>query len=295
MSKDIATLLKESTKGLLSEESLAVIKESFETAVNERVAIHVEKALLEQDEDYTRKLEHLLEAIDTDHVKKLHRVVKAIDANNTGKLQAVVEKYSSAMTQQAESFKDTLITQISKYLDVYLEKTLPQSSINEAVANRKAAIVLENLRNTLAVNSALMRDSVREAVLDGKQQITEATATVGQLQSQVAALQEQLTQAQADVVFEQKTAQLPASKRAYARRVLAGKSADFILENIDYTLSLFDKKEEERLDVLREEAFEKRVVRETAVIEESAETQESSSFPLASPLVGNYLSELSKY
>ena len=105
-------------------------------------------------------------------------------------------------------------------------------------------------------------------------------------------LQDQLARAQADVVFEQKTAQLPEGKRAYARRVLAGKSADFILENIDYTLSLFDKKEEERLDVLREEAFEKRVVRETPVIEESTESSET---PVANTHLDHYLSELSKY
>lgn len=292
MSKDISTLLKESTKGLLSDESLAVIKESFDQAVNDRVAIHVEKALLEQDADYTRKLEHLLEAIDTDHVKKLHRVVGAIDANNAAKLQTVVEKYSTALTRQAKQFKNTLVEKLSRYLEVYLEKTIPQHSINEAVRNRKAAMVLENLRNMLAVDSALMRESVREAVLDGKSQITEAANAVASLQSQVKQLQDQLARAQADVVFEQKTAQLPEGKRAYARRVLAGKSADFILENIDYTLSLFDKKEEERLDVLREEAFEKRVVRETPVIEESTESSET---PVANTHLDHYLSELSKY
>lgn len=292
MSKDISTLLKESTKGLLSDESLAVIKESFEQAVKQRVSIHVEKALVEQDAEYTRKLEHLLEAIDTDHVKKLHRVVGAIDSNNAAKLQTVVEKYSTALTRQAKQFKNTLVEKLSRYLEVYLEKTLPQTSINEAVRNRKASIVLENLRNMLAVDSALMRESVREAVLDGKTQITEAANTVATLQSQIKQLKNQLAQAQADMVFEQKTAQLPEGKRAYARRVLAGKSADFILENIDYTLSLFDKKEEERLDVLREEAFEKRVVRETPIIEESTESTET---PVANPHINHYLSELSKY
>ena len=74
--------------------------------------------------------------------------------------------------------------------------------------------------------------------------------------------------------------------------MLQGKSAQFILENIDYTLSLFDKKEEERLDILKEEAFEKRVVREQRVVVEESTQQE----PVAtSGAVNNYLSELSKY
>jgi hypothetical protein len=292
MSQDIATLLKEATKGLLSEESLATIKDSFESAVNDRVTIHVEKALTEQDAEYTAKLEHLLEAIDTDHTRKLHRVVEAIDKNNASKLQAVVRKYSAAITEQADSFKDTLVEQISNYLDVYLEKSVPQASINEAVKNKKAHIVLENLRKALAVDVTLMKESVKDAVLDGKAQITEATAEANKLKAEVAALNEKLQRAQADLVFEQKTSTLPETKKAYARRVLQGKSAQFILENIDYTLSLFDKKEEERLDILKEEAFEKRVVREQhVVVEESTEQQ-----PVATHgTVNNYLSELSKY
>ena len=292
MSQDIATLLKEATKGLLSEESLATIKDSFESAVNDRVTIHVEKALTEQDAEYTAKLEHLLEAIDTDHTRKLHRVVEAIDKNNTSKLQAVVRKYSGAITEQAGSFKDTLVEQISNYLDVYLEKSVPQASVNEAVKNKKAHMVLENLRKALAVDVTLMKESVKDAVLDGKAQITEATAAASKLQQQVATLNEKLMRAQADLVFEQKTSTLPDTKKAYARRVLQGKSAQFILENIDYTLSLFDKKEEERLDILKEEAFEKRVVREQRVVVEESTQQE----PVATyGAVNNYLSELSKY
>jgi hypothetical protein len=137
-----------------------------------------------------------------------------------------------------------------------------------------------------------MKESVKDAVLDGKAQITEATTTASKLKQEVAALNEKLMRAQADLVFEQKTSTLPDTKKAYARRVLQGKSAQFILENIDYTLSLFDKKEEERLDILKEEAFEKRVVREQRVVVEESAQQE----PVAtSGAVNNYLSELSKY
>ena len=294
MSKDIATLLKEATKGLLSDESLVAIKDSFESAVNDRVSINVEKALTEQDAEYTAKLEHLLEAIDTDHTRKLHRVVEAIDHNNASKLQAVVRKYSSALTEQAAEFKDTLVEQVSQYLDVYLEQAIPQASINEAVKNRKAHIVLENLRKSLAVDTALMSESVREAVIDGKTQIDQASSEAAQLREKVASLTEQNNKLQANLVFEQKTAQLPEQKKAYARRVLEGKSAKFVLENIDYTLSLFDKKEEERLDILKEEAFESRVVREHAIVEEGVE-ESTQSQSTTTPFLPTYLSELGKY
>lgn len=295
MSKDIATLLKEATKGLLSDDSLAAIKESFDTAVTDRVSVHVEKALAEQDEEYTAKLESLLEAIDTDHTRKLQRVVEAIDTNNASKLQAVVRKYSGALTEQASTFKDTLVDQISNYLDVYLEQTIPQNAINESVVNKKAHIVLSNLRKSLAVDSALMAESIRDAVLDGKNQITEAASEVEKLREENALLSEKVIKMKANLVFEQKTAALPEHKKAYARRVLEGKSAQFIIENIDYTLSLFDKKEEERLEMLKEEALESRVVRDQVVVEEGAEAQDESQPQVATPFLTNYLSELGKY
>lgn len=296
MSKDIATLLKEATKGLLSDESLTAIKESFDAAVTDRVSVHVEKALAEQDSEYTAKLESLLEAIDTDHTRKLKRVVESIDTNNASKLQAVIRKYSGALTEQASTFKDTLVDQISNYLDVYLEQAIPQASINEAVVGKKAHIVLSNLRKALAVDSALMAESIRDAVIDGKKQINEASSEVSKLRDENAALADKVAKLKANLVFEQKTAALPEHKKAYARRVLEGKTAQFIIENIDYTLSLFDKKEEERLDILKEEALENRVVREQVVVEEDTESQETQlNEQVTTPFLTNYLSELGKY
>ena len=294
MGKDITTILKESAKDIITDETLTMIKESFDTAVNERVSIHVEKALAEQDAEYTAKLEHLLEALDTDHTNKLTKVVKAIDINNAAKLQRVVEKYSAGLTHQANGFKNTLVKKMSRFIEMYLNKVAPQASINEAVRNNKARIVLENLRGALAVDSTLMKESIKTAVVDGARQIRQSTSEVAKLQQQVEQLSEKLERAQAAIVFEQKTAKLPDQKKRYARRVLEGKSAQFITENIDYTLSLFDKKEEDRLVTLKEEAFTQCVSREHHVIEEAtAPTEQQPTF--ASPHVSNYMAELGKY
>ena len=80
MEKNISEVLKEATKDILTEDVLNEIQAAFEATVNEKVALHVEKALNEQDEDYAKKLENLLEALDADHTNKLKRVVSALDA-----------------------------------------------------------------------------------------------------------------------------------------------------------------------------------------------------------------------
>ena len=41
-------------------------------------------------------------------------------------------------------------------------------------------------------------------------------------------------------------------KEEYIKRVLSDKTPKFIEENFDYTLRLFDKKEQERIDIIRE-------------------------------------------
>lgn len=295
MGKEISQILKESTKGLLSEESLSQIQTAFNEAVKQRVQIHVEKALTEQDADYTQKLEQLLEAVDADHTSKLKKVVQAIDVNRAQKLQEVAKRYSRALTEQANEFKSSLVNQVDRFFNVYLEKMIPAKALNEAVRNKKALMVLENLRNSLGVDTALMKRSLREAIIDGRDQIAEAAQTAAQYKKEALTLKESLEKTRAALVLEQKLAPLSDKKKAYAKRVLDGKSSQFITENIDYTLSLFDKKEEERLEVLKEEAFESRTVKSDRVVIEEEYTPEPVEEKITSPFVGNYLSELGKY
>ena len=294
MSKQISELLKEATNGLLNEKTLNEIQTAFDGAVTERVKIHVEKALVEQDSQYTEKLEQLLEAINVDHTDKLKKVVRAIDVNNVSKLQAVAKRYSQALNEQAKSFKNKMVDNVDRYLNMYLGKVIPTNTLHEAVYNRKAAIVLENLRKSLAVDSALMKKSLRDAILDGQKQISEKNSEVATLKQEAAMLKESVEKTQSALILEQKIATLPEKKKAYAKRVLEGKSAKFIKENIDYTLSLFDKKEEDRLDILKEEAFETRTVKsDRVVLEESAPFQQQEEE--ATPFLNSYMNELGRY
>lgn len=295
MAKEISNLLKEATQGILTDQTLDQIQEAFDTAVNERVKIHVEKALTEQDAEYTEKAQQLLEAIDEDHSKKLERVVEALDANNTAKLQMVIKKYQNIVNEQAGQFKQDLVERISHYMDLFIESKIPKRSIEEAVKNQKARTILNNLRESLAINSALMNESLKDALIDGKTQIDTYKKTSTKLETEVKDLKESLEKSKALLVLEQKISTLPSKKKEYAQRVFEGKSPKFIFENIDYTLSLFDKKEEERIKTLKTEAFEQRKVKQDRVIleEDTQETVEQKEENFTH--VHNYLNELGKY
>lgn len=289
MAKDnIVNLLKEATQGLLTDESLNAI----EKAVNAKVQLNVEQALIKQDEEYAAKLSSLIQAIDADHSHKMIKIAEAIDQNNAKKLTQVVNRYRKALYNEAKTFEKQLVKMISMYMEKYIDAKIPAESINEAVRNRQAYTILENLRRSLAIDSTLMKESVREAVVDGKRQINEAHTELENLRLQNEELQRRLDRSNAELVFEQKTAHLSDKKRNYARKVLSGKSAQFIAENLDYTISLFDKSEQERVDVLKEQAmFQTTANEETPIVErKAARIVEENTNPVA-----GYINELSKY
>jgi hypothetical protein len=288
---NITDTLKAATKDILTEDVLKEIEASFNASVNEKVKLHVEKALLEQDEDYAKKLETLVEAIDADHTAKLNQVVEAIDADRANKLKTVIAKYEEVLTTEAAKFKDEMVNEVSKYLELYVDEKLPVNEVKEAVKNKKAIRVLEDVRQMLAVDNALSQSNIRDAIVDGKDRLDEAAKQLEASNSAVKKLTEDLNKVKAELVLEKKVSSLDKDTQAYVKKMLVGKSEQFIKENFDYTVKLFDKTEEERLDNLKTEAITETETKEVdrPVIEESAKQ------PDVDPVFGTYMSELGKY
>jgi len=275
--------LPEQAEEVLTEESVQAI----ETAIEEKIQLSVEAALTNQDELYAEKLEELVGAIDKDHTNKLKRVVEAVDHNNANKLIKVVKRYENELNGRADKFKDTLVESISDYLEEYLQESVPTQAIEEATKNRTAREVLGNLRKVLAVDSTLMSESVKEAVMDGKTQIDELNAKVEKLSRQNKALSENYKTTKANLILESKTASLSKSKKAYLHKILNDKTPEFIEENFEYTAKLFDRKEKERLSVIKEEAYKKRKVKTDAPVQQISEKKEEKQY-------NPYLAELER-
>jgi hypothetical protein len=260
MSKD--QLLPESIKEVLTEESV----QSIEEAIKDKLTLSVEAALASQDELYSEKLQELMQAIDKDHSSKLKRIVEAVDRNNAEKLVKVISKYEGEISGSAKEFKTTLVESISDYLEEYVDEALPAEAVLEATKNRTAMEVLNNLRKVLAVDSSLMSESVKEAVMDGKTQIDALSEKLEKVERENALIKEAYNKTKADLLLESKTSKLSAKKSEYMHRVLGDKSPKFIEENFEYTARLFDKKETERVSVIKEEAFAKRKVKADAPV-----------------------------
>ena len=277
---NIEKALPEQAEEVLTEESVQAI----ETAIEEKIQLSVEAALTSQDELYAEKLQELVGAIDKDHTAKLKKVVKVVDINNANKLITVVKKYENELTGSASQFKTTLVESISDYLDEYIEESVPTEAIEEATKNRTAREVLSNLRKVLAVDSSLMSESVKDAVMDGKTQIDQLTEKVNKFEKENTLLKQAYNKQSSTLILENKTSAMVGKKREYLFKILSDKSPRFIEENFDYTAKLFDRKEKERLSVLKEEAYKTRKVKTDAPVQPITEEKKVTHNPYVDEL-----------
>ena len=281
MSK-ITDLLQEVGKDVLNEESLKSIETVFNEAVekkaDERAQIATEAALTAQDEEYSKKLETLIEAIDKDHCSKLEKVVEAVDKDRTRKLQNVIRKYQTALNEEATTLKDTLVESVSNYLDSYIDEAIPTQAIEEATQNRRAYDLLKDIRKSLSVDMVLANESIREAVVDGKQTIEESKKAISDLTVENKSIKEELDTIKKDLFLEKKLNGLDEKKCNFVRKTFKDKDLAFIEENFDYTVTMFDKKAQESLEILKEEAVKECKTKdaEVKVVEEKSEQPKSS-------------------
>jgi cation transport regulator ChaB len=292
---NITDALKKEAKDILSEEALNEIETAFNAAVEDRASLAVGAALVEQDDDHAKKVQELLEAIDDDHTNKLQRIVEAVNVNHSQKLVQVVEKFGGQLQNEATEFKGSLVDNVSNYLELYLEKTFPQDMLEEAVNNKRADQLLGELRKMLAVDMALAKDSIKGAVVDGKKQINEANQHLADIIHENDALKADLEAHRAHGVLQHLSQDLPEVKKNYVKNVLAGRDAEFIAENFDYTVQLFNKQADQRDEQLRDQAVmdvQGNVQSNVEdVIVESSDTGNHDT----DPFFNEYMGELGKY
>jgi len=288
----LKNLFSEDVQKILTEESLNAIQEAFDS----KVELAVEAALIEQDDQYADKLKSLITVLDKDRTKKMKRLFEAVDKNNASKLVKVVKLYERKINKDldkgAKNFKKQIVETVGQFIDAYIAEAVDAQDIAQAVKNKSAYNVLENMRAVLGVDVAMVNNSIKGAVLDGKNRIDKLEEENNSLKGKLNKLTESYEKVQVKSLLEEKTAKLPETKKNFIRKALDGKSVKFINENFDYTLRLFEKQEKEKLATLKEEAINNRsvkpdVVPRQKIVEESLNNNDDSHGDM-------YISELSK-
>jgi hypothetical protein len=308
-------ILKEQFKDLITEETLTAVHEAFETAVSEKAEtkakLQTEAAILKIDEDHSEKLKTLVEAIDADHTAKLQKLVETIDFDHsqklqkvlakidekhTGMLMQVIEKYEAELKESAETFSTRVVDEVSNYLDLYLEKVVPTEQVNEAVENIKAKKTLDAIRQLVGISEEFVDNEIKEALLDGKKTIDSLKKELNEAIEANAELSNNLNRTTSALLLEQKTKELPESAKAYVTKLLKGKTPEYITENYQYVVEMFEKEITEQVETAQE-CITERIVDSTDRPDATPLHEEKiSSFPGESeePAVGGYLNELKR-
>jgi hypothetical protein len=238
----------------LSDESVSAIQKALEAKVD----LAVEAALVEQDEVYAAKLGSVMESLDKDRTIKMKKLMEAFDRDKTVKLVKVVKKYEREQQSDLIRFKKQLTESVSSYLEEFLNESIPAKDIEQAVKNKTAMNVLENLRRVFAIDSAVMKESVSDAILQGKTELDKLRNENASLKSNLKVITEEKNNTQVKLFLEGKTSKYPESKKNFIKKALGDKSLTFIKENFDYTVRLFEKQEKKQLEVIKEEALQNR-------------------------------------
>jgi hypothetical protein len=295
---DVKSLLEKLDASLLSEEVAKEIAEAFETAVNEkvenRVSLQLEKMLSEQDEDHAEKLKKLLEAIDSDHSDKLQKVVNAINENHATKLEELVSFYRKALNEKAENFSNKIINEISNYLDLYIDKLIPQEQLQEAVNNVYAKKQLDSIRGMLGIDSSFISEQVKNTISEGKSIIDDLNSKLQQTKKENGQLLEKIETIQTNMILEEKTRNMNKTKKDFIVKLLGDKNKSYIEENFNYVVEMFDAGEDEKTTELAADAKKRAFSSNAKVPTSSVISESNTSSNLGNTQVGGYLSELKK-
>lgn len=314
----IENILNEQFKDLISEETLSAVKEAFVQAVDEKAKEKIQletenvrqqldetyttklQTLVEKiDQDHTTKLKKLVEAIDTDHAIKLQKLLSAVDKKHTGMLKQVVEKFEGETKTEAKLFQERLVEEISNYLDLYIDKTIPKEQISEAVQNIKAGRQLEQIRQIVGISEEFVDSEIKEALIDGKKTIDSLRSELNEALKTNAELELKANKAEATNILKERTADMPAAKKQFVSRLLGNKTPQYIEENFSYVIEMFEKQAEEEVDEVKEAV--KNQFTATPAVDRPQVLEEKQQFTnneiertASSEVVSGYLNEMKK-
>jgi len=274
-------------------EKLQTVLESVDKDHTQKLEALVSKI----DEDHTQKLEKLIEAIDTDHAVKLQKLIKNIDTKHAGMLKQVVEKYETALNEEAKSFQERIVEEVSNYLDLYLDKTIPADQINEAVENIRASKQIEEIRKIVGISEELVDTEIKEALIDGKKTIDSLRKELNESLKENASLNHEFKKAQAHILLESKTADMNASKKAFVNRLLKNKDVEYINENFSYVVDMFERESQAEIEEAQENLVAEQIdtiVDRPQIIEEQKNFNNEIEREATSDGVSGYLNEMKK-
>lgn len=282
----ITDFFSEEVRNILTDDSLTAIQEAFDARVDEIR----DSALEEQDALYAEKLELLVRTLDHKHTQMFKQVLEQHEADKTAKLAKFAKLSKRREDNDLRKFKKTLVESVGAFIDEFISETISTDDLAQAVNNKSAFSIVQNLRQILSVDSAMMNESICGAITEGKERIDSLQGENEKLKKQLNLLAEQNETFEKEVLLEKELSGFKASKKDFMKKAFKGKGLTYIKENLDTVSRLFDRQEKKQLQTLKESALGERehkpdFVPTQKVVEENVNNDEAYD---------PYVSELSK-
>ena len=300
MLDELKPIFEQIDKNIFNEDTLKQVSAIIEAKVNEkteaRVTLAVEAAKNTLDEEMTDKMTHLVktikENIDKDHLAKIKYVVEQLNTDHLAKMVTLKENYDKVLKETAQQHKMQLVESVDTFLEKYIDKNLPKKAIEEAAKNNHVTNLLQEARKILGVDEKYVKTNIKEAFIDGKKQID-------RLAQQNAKLLQEKNHTETQRFFAEKTANLPAEVAKFIRKNLEGKPLNFIKENFNYVIEIYESHEKKKKTALLNESkqnvsnVDRNVISGDALIAESSNKGTTTTSHL-NPLEDMYLDVLAR-
>lgn len=300
MGNDLKNELKNIFKDTgLDDASFDKIIQVFTESVNAKAQAQVEVALEEQDKVFSEQLKLFINKLDASHSEKLSHLVEALENNYVKKLKILKEKYDEKYKKAFVNFKDNLIDTNQSFINMYLNKVVPQDVVTESVKIKKQENLINNIRKLLAVNSVTEREMVKDGILEAKKIINEAHDEIEKLKKEKSLLAEQLNTQKRDILLEKKLSKVAPEKRNTLYKIYKDKSINQINEQFDYSSRLLDRQIKNEKKNIVNNILEKRskegefINQPTKVLNENINNLNNSNNQSLT-LMDDYVAELQK-
>lgn len=273
MNKKIEEILESIGNELLTPEVKADITGAFAAEVesrvtqslDEKVKLSVDAALEQADTEYAAKIVEFAEKMDKSHVATAEKMVENIDRSYGLKLKQVADAYKQELTENVDAFQKTIIAKVSNFVDMRLDKLVPVEQLEEAVKNINATRVLGEIKKLLAFSPEELGEDVKNAVKESYDTIESLKGEFNGKVKELMVVESELKAVKAEKILTEKTAGFSPKKLKYVTKALKGKDPEFITENFDYVVGMFEEVEKDDKETVLTEEIGKSVSNTVAV------------------------------
>lgn len=240
------TKLKEELKSIfeglkLDEASLDKVLTLFENTVESKVKVATEIALNEQDKVYSTELANLMTKLDEKHASRLEQVIESLNENHVSKLKNIQTIYENHYKREFNKFKNNLLKTNSTFLEMYINKVLPQDVIAESVKVKKQERIIAEMKKMLSIDDATSKSVIKEGIIEAGKIIKESNDKIAQLEAEKATLEQSINENKRDILLNQKLESVESYKRESLRKIFKDADINTINENFEYSSNLIDK------------------------------------------------------